>query len=64
MGEFVNPLWLKITGYTVCTIIAGLNLKLLWDTIGSVWFCVAVVAVLLFTAYVIFLYKEEGARQI
>jgi manganese transport protein len=31
MGEFVNPLWLKILGYMVCTLIAGLNLQLLWE---------------------------------
>ncbi|MES2464377.1 MAG: Nramp family divalent metal transporter [Armatimonadota bacterium] len=59
MGEFVNPLWLKIAGYLVCTIIAGLNLKLLWDTIGPVWFSTAVAVVLLFTAYVMFVYKEK-----
>ncbi len=59
MGDFVNPLWLKVTGYLVCTIIASLNLKLLWDTIGPLWFSTAVAAVLLFTAYVMFVYKEK-----
>jgi manganese transport protein len=29
MGEFVNPLWLKLLSYTVATIIAGLNIWLL-----------------------------------
>jgi manganese transport protein len=57
MGDFVNPLWLKIAGYTVCTVIAGLNLKLLWDTIGPAWFSTAVLVVLAFTAYVMFVYK-------
>ena len=32
MGEHVNPLWLKLAGLVVCTLIAGLNIKLLWDT--------------------------------
>jgi len=29
MGEFVNPLWLKLFAWTVAGIIAGLNLWLL-----------------------------------
>jgi manganese transport protein len=32
MGEFVNPLWIKITGWTIAAIIITLNLKLLLDT--------------------------------
>ncbi len=66
MGEFVNPLWLKITGYLVCIVIAGLNLKLLWDTVPTVWFCSAAAVVLLFTAYVMFVYKEkpEAPREV
>ncbi|MEO5914446.1 MAG: Nramp family divalent metal transporter [Luteolibacter sp.] len=32
MGEFVNPLWIKILGWTTATIIIVLNLKLLFDT--------------------------------
>ena len=59
MGEFVNPLWLKIVGYLVCVIIAGLNLKLLWDTIPAVWFAAAVAVTILFTGYVMFIYKEK-----
>ena len=31
MGEFVNPTWIKILGWTVTIIIIGLNLKLLLD---------------------------------
>ena len=37
MGEFANPLWVKVVGFSVCTFIAGLNVYLLWDTIGPVW---------------------------
>lgn len=59
MGEFANPLWLKITGYAVCIIIASLNLKLLWDNIGPLWFSVMIGVVLVFTAYVMFFYKEK-----
>jgi manganese transport protein len=32
MGEFVNPLWLKVLGWLVTTIIVGLNLWLLLQT--------------------------------
>ncbi len=31
MGEFVNPLWIKILGWTTAVIIITLNLKLLFD---------------------------------
>ena len=31
MGEFANPLWLKILGWTTTAIIIVLNLKLLFD---------------------------------
>ncbi|MDR1818186.1 MAG: Nramp family divalent metal transporter [Puniceicoccales bacterium] len=32
MGEFTNPLWIKICGWTCAFVIIGLNLKLLYDT--------------------------------
>ena len=32
MGRFVNPLWIKVLGYTAAVIIIGLNVKLLFDT--------------------------------
>ena len=32
MGEFVNPLWIKILGWTTAFIIIVLNVKLLFDT--------------------------------
>ncbi len=32
MGEFVNPLWVKLLGWTTAMIIIVLNLKLLFDT--------------------------------
>ena len=31
MGEFVNPLWVKITGWTIAIVIIVLNVKLLLD---------------------------------
>jgi manganese transport protein len=35
MGEFVNPLWRKVLGYSVAVIIAGLNVWLLVQTFGG-----------------------------
>ena len=32
MGEFVNPLWIKVLGWTVAAIIIVLNVKLLFDS--------------------------------
>ncbi len=33
MGEFANPLWIKILGWTTTAIIIILNMKLLFDTL-------------------------------
>jgi manganese transport protein len=35
MGEFANPAWLKWLAYAVGTLIAGLNVQLLRDTLGD-----------------------------
>ncbi len=32
MGEFANPLWIKILGWSTAIIIIVLNVKLLFDT--------------------------------
>jgi manganese transport protein len=32
MGEFVNPFWIKILGWTTAFVIIVLNVKLLFDT--------------------------------
>ena len=32
MGQFVNPIWIKILGWATASIIIALNLKLLMDT--------------------------------
>ena len=57
MGAYANPLWLKIVGYTVCTLIASLNIKLLWDTIGPMWTSLGFAVVVGFSAWVKFGYK-------
>jgi len=38
MGEFTNATVTKVVGYAVCTLIAALNLALLLQTLGPVWF--------------------------
>src|SRR2546426_3039328 len=35
MGEFVNPLWIKLLGWTCAGVIIVLNMKLLFDTFRS-----------------------------
>ncbi|MBW4541013.1 MAG: Nramp family divalent metal transporter [Myxacorys chilensis ATA2-1-KO14] len=35
MGTFVNPTWLKLTGWGVAILIAGLNGWLLWQTVSG-----------------------------
>ncbi|MDQ3812794.1 MAG: Nramp family divalent metal transporter, partial [Armatimonadota bacterium] len=35
MGEFVNPLWVKVLAWIVAIIIAGLNIWLLWQTFAQ-----------------------------
>ena len=34
MGEFVNPWWIKLLGWTITLVIIGLNMKLLLDIAG------------------------------
>ncbi|MDF5717902.1 MAG: Nramp family divalent metal transporter [Rhizonema sp. NSF051] len=36
MGEFVNPLWLKLVSWGVALMIAGLNVWLIWQSVLSV----------------------------
>jgi len=36
MGEFVNPLWIKIAGWTIAVLIIGLNAKLVLDSLLAV----------------------------
>lgn len=57
MGEFANPPWVKVVGYTICTLIAGLNLTLLYQELGFAWFAALVAAGLAFTVWVKYFYK-------
>ena len=59
MGEFANRLWSKLLGYAICLIIGGLNIYLLYQTIGVFWLGLVVLSALLFTSYVRFFYKVK-----
>jgi len=57
MGEFVNSTLTRVTGYAVCGVIAALNIALLYQEIGALWFAVLVAIALGFTAWVRFFYR-------
>lgn len=59
MGEFANSLWVKLVGYTICTLIAALNIGLLYDKLGPVWLGVCAAVVAGFSLYVQFVYKPR-----
>jgi manganese transport protein len=59
MGDFVNPMWLRVLGFGVCFLIAALNLYLLFTQIGALWFSLAALIALGFSMWVMFFYKEK-----
>ncbi|WP_010164072.1 Nramp family divalent metal transporter [Sphingomonas sp. PAMC 26617] len=59
MGEYANPLWVKLLGFAICSVIAGLNVYLLWETIGPLWVGVMAAAMLGFAGYVRFGYAPR-----
>ena len=59
MGEFVNNLPTKIIGYLVCTVIAALNIYLLYETIGALWLGLIAGVMIAFTIWVMFFYREK-----
>jgi manganese transport protein len=63
MGEFANSTKVKILGYAICSLIAGLNLSLLWQTIGTGWMAVLVGAAAAFTLWVRFVYPRRRRVQ-
>ena len=54
MGDYANPWWVKLLGYAICTVIAGLNVYLLWQTIGPIWVGAGVAMMLGFAGWVRF----------
>jgi manganese transport protein len=63
MGEFANTTPVKILGYSICTLIAGLNISLLWQTIGTAWMALIVGAAVAFTLWVKFGYSRRARVQ-
>ena len=59
MGQFANNLPTKIVGYLVCTVIAALNVYLLYDTIGAFWLGVIAAVMAAFTIWVTFFYHDK-----
>jgi manganese transport protein len=59
MGAFANPPWMKIVGYSICTLIAGLNVSLLYQALGPVWMSLLAAAAAAFTLWVRFLYEGD-----
>jgi manganese transport protein len=59
MGEFANSRTVKIVGYAMCTLIASLNLYLLYEALGWRWMALIVAVALAFTLWVRFFYRGE-----
>lgn len=60
MGQFANKTWVKVLGYVLGTGIAGLNVYLLYETIGPAWVVAGAVAAALFAIYVRFIYRGKA----
>ncbi len=63
MGEFVNNWPTIIIGYAVCTIIAVLNIYLLYETIGALWLGVTAAVMGAFVLWVTYFYKEKISQE-
>ena len=64
MGDYANPLWVKVVGYAICSVIAVLNVYLLWQTIGPVWVGVMAAVVVVFAGYVWVSERRAAAERI
>jgi manganese transport protein len=61
MGRFVNPMWVKVVGWAICTVISGLNVYLLWEVLGPMWVMVGALAMLGYAMFVWWWQKKNGA---
>lgn len=66
MGPYANPIWVSVIGYTICVLIGGLNVKLLWDNehVGPVAVTVGAVVAAIFACWVMFIYKEKPKPEV
>lgn len=63
MGAFANPAWVKAIGFPIGIVISGLNAYLLWETIGTAWSLAVLGAILLFAAWVRFMYSPAPSTR-
>jgi len=59
MGEFANSRVVQVVGYAICTLIASLNLYLLFQVLGAGWMAVLVAAAAAFAIWVRFFYRGD-----
>ena len=59
MGEFVNSRGVMIVGYALCTVIASLNLYLLYQALGWGWMSLIVALASAFAIWVRFFYSGD-----
>ncbi|MBL8061242.1 MAG: Nramp family divalent metal transporter [Chthonomonas sp.] len=59
MGAYVNAPWAKWVGYTIATMISGLNIWLLDQTVGRPWVVGGLIAMGVFAAWVKFVYLPK-----
>ena len=57
MGEFANSRRVMVVGYAICTVIASLNLYLLYQTLGIGWMALIVAVAAAFSIWVRFFYR-------
>ena len=59
MGEFANPRWARILGYGICSLIAALNIALLYQAIGPAWMALIVAVAGAFAIWVRWFYRGD-----
>ena len=59
MGEFANSRGVMIVGYAMCTLIASLNLYLLYQALGWGWMALIVALASAFAIWVLFFYRGD-----
>jgi manganese transport protein len=62
MGEHASPKWLSLLAWAICIVIASLNVKLLFDTLGPLWLGLLTFVGGAFALWVRFGYKEAQTR--
>ncbi|MBU1346120.1 MAG: Nramp family divalent metal transporter [Alphaproteobacteria bacterium] len=61
MGAFANGRLVQVIGYSICAVIAALNVYLLWSVIGPMWLGLLAAVMAGFAAWVRFGYRRPTA---